>query len=87
MPKAPARSPAGYSGKPLIAKLGWKADMAALAINPPEHYAELTDAAPSPQRQPLPEPASTPSSISLSTAPPNSQPRYRNSKPASAKAA
>ena len=46
MPKAPASSPAGYSGKPLIAKLGWKADMAALAINPPEHYAELTDAAP-----------------------------------------
>jgi len=46
MPKAPASSSAGYSGKPLIAKLGWKADMAALAIDPPAHYAELTDASP-----------------------------------------
>jgi hypothetical protein len=37
---------AGYSGKPLIAKLGWKAEMTAVAIAPPANYAELVDAAP-----------------------------------------
>lgn len=37
---------AGYSGKPLIQKLGWKPGVSALAINQPGNYADLTDAAP-----------------------------------------
>jgi hypothetical protein len=37
---------AGYSGKSLLAKLGWKPAMASLAIAPPDTYAELVDAAP-----------------------------------------
>ena len=38
-----ASSPAGYSGKSLIAKLGWKADSKAIVIAPPANYADLTD--------------------------------------------
>ena len=32
---------AGYSGKPLVEKLGLKADKKSAAIDPPEHYAKL----------------------------------------------
>jgi hypothetical protein len=47
MAKAPPPSAAsGYSGKPLIAKLGWKPEMTSVAIAPPPNYAELVDAAP-----------------------------------------
>lgn len=42
MTKAPA-SPAGYSGKSLIAKLGWKEGARAIVIAPPSNYGELTD--------------------------------------------
>jgi hypothetical protein len=47
MPKTsdPSAS-AASSGKPLIAKLGWKPGMTAVAIAPPANYAELVDAAP-----------------------------------------
>lgn len=44
MAKAPS-SPAGYSGKSLIDKLGWKAGSKAIVVAPPTNYAELTDAA------------------------------------------
>jgi hypothetical protein len=44
MAKAPS-SPAGYSGKSLIAKLGWKEGPKAIVIAAPANYAELTDAA------------------------------------------
>ena len=40
-----ASSPAGYSGKSLIAKLGWKEGSNAIVIAPPSDYAELTDGA------------------------------------------
>lgn len=43
MTKAPAS--AGYSGKSLIAKLGWKEGMKAIAIAPPPNYGALTDKA------------------------------------------
>jgi hypothetical protein len=46
MPKESAPSAAGYSGKPLVAKLGWKPGITAVAIAPPDNYAELVDAAP-----------------------------------------
>jgi len=46
MAKAPASSAAGYSGKPLIAKLGWKPEMTSVAIAPPPNYGDLVDAAP-----------------------------------------
>lgn len=36
----------GYSGKPVIGKLGWKPGMSSLALSPPDHYADLIDAAP-----------------------------------------
>ena len=38
-------SPAGYSVKTLIAKLGWMNGSKAVAIAPPANYAELTDGA------------------------------------------
>ena len=41
----PPSSAAGYSGKSLIAKLGWKEGSKAIVVAPPEHYAELTDGA------------------------------------------
>ena len=44
MPKS-ASSAAGYSGKRLIAKLGWKDGSKAIVIAPPADYAELTDGA------------------------------------------
>lgn len=43
---AKAASPsaaAGYSGKSLIAKLGWKEGSKAIVIAPPAHYGALTD--------------------------------------------
>ena len=36
-------SQAGYSGKSLIAKLGWKEGSKAIVIAPPANYSELTD--------------------------------------------
>ncbi|MEZ5936726.1 MAG: DUF3052 family protein [Hyphomonadaceae bacterium] len=33
----------GYSGKPLVKKLGLKPDMAALAISPPPNFSDLMD--------------------------------------------
>lgn len=42
MAKAPVQ---GYSGKPLIAKLGWKTEHRALAIAAPDHYQDLVDGA------------------------------------------
>ena len=39
----PASAAAGYSGKSLIAKLGWKEGSAAIVIAAPANYAELTD--------------------------------------------
>lgn len=44
MPKSASRA-AGYSGKSLIAKLGWKDGLKAIVIAPPGDYAELTDGA------------------------------------------
>jgi len=44
MAKAPS-SPAGYSGKSLIDKLGWKDGSKAIVVAPPANYAELTDGA------------------------------------------
>ena len=41
----PASSQAGYSGKSLIAKLGWKEGSKGIVIAAPANYAELTDAA------------------------------------------
>ena len=38
-----ASSAAGYSGKSLIAKLGWKDGSKAIVIAPPADYAALTD--------------------------------------------
>ena len=38
-----ASSQAGYSGKSLIAKLGWKEGSKAIAIAAPANYSELTD--------------------------------------------
>src|SRR5450432_2446395 len=32
--------------KPLLARLGWRPEMTAVAIDPPANYAELVDAAP-----------------------------------------
>lgn len=43
MAKASSSSAAGYSGKSLIAKLGWKDGSKAIVVAPPEHYTELTD--------------------------------------------
>jgi len=46
MAKKPSPSAAaGYSGKSLIDKLGWKEGSKAIAIAPPANYAELTDGA------------------------------------------
>jgi hypothetical protein len=42
MAKAPS-SPAGYSGKSLIAKLGWKEGSKAIVLAPPANYSDLTD--------------------------------------------
>jgi hypothetical protein len=42
----PSPSAAGYSGKPLVVKLGLKPGMTAVAIAPPDNYADLIDAAP-----------------------------------------
>ncbi len=42
MAKAPP-APAGYSGKSLIAKLGWKEGSKAIAIAAPANYSTLTD--------------------------------------------
>lgn len=42
---AKAKSVAGYSGKPLIEKLGFKPGSNAIAVNAPADYAELTDGA------------------------------------------
>ena len=41
--KAQPSAPAGYSGKSLIAKLGWKEGAKAIVIAPPVNYAGLTD--------------------------------------------
>jgi hypothetical protein len=38
-------APAGYSGKSLIDKLGWKAGSKAIVIAPPDNYAELVGGA------------------------------------------
>lgn len=48
MAKTPPTAAHGYSGKPLIAKLGWEEGVNALAIAPPDHYATLVDNAPIP---------------------------------------
>lgn len=40
-----AKSPAGYSGKSLIAKLGLKEGAKAIVVAPPANYAKLTDGA------------------------------------------
>jgi hypothetical protein len=42
MAKAPSAA-AGYSGKSLIDKLGWKEGTKAVVVAPPGNYAELTD--------------------------------------------
>ncbi len=42
MAKAPSAQ-AGYSGKSLIAKLGWKEGSKAIVITAPSNYSELTD--------------------------------------------
>jgi hypothetical protein len=53
MAKKAASSAAGYSGKSLIAKLGWKEGSNAIVVAPPAHYADLTDdAAISPKKTP-----------------------------------
>jgi hypothetical protein len=44
MAKSPS-SPAGYSGKSLIAKLGWKEGSKAIVVAAPANYSELTDGA------------------------------------------
>jgi len=44
MAKQPSNA-AGYSGKSLIAKLGWKEGLNAIVVAPPEDYAELTGGA------------------------------------------
>jgi hypothetical protein len=41
--KASPSAAAGYSGKSLISKLGWKEGAKAIVIAPPGNYAELTD--------------------------------------------
>jgi hypothetical protein len=41
--KASPSAAAGYSGKSLISKLGWKEGSKAVVIAPPDNYAELTD--------------------------------------------
>jgi hypothetical protein len=38
--------PAGYSGTPLVRKLGLEAGMTCAAIDPPEHYLDLLVGAP-----------------------------------------
>jgi hypothetical protein len=53
MAKSPS-SPAGYSGKSLIAKLGWKEGSKAIAIAPPDDYAALTDGAAITQKKSAP---------------------------------
>lgn len=45
MAKKPAPATAGYSGKSLIDKLGWKEGSKAIVIAPPANYAELTGGA------------------------------------------
>ena len=42
MAKKPAPSAAGYSGKSLIDKLGWKDGVKAIVVAPPANYGELT---------------------------------------------
>jgi hypothetical protein len=44
MAKKPATAPAGYSGKSLIDKLGWKEGSKAIVIAPPSNYGDLVDA-------------------------------------------
>ncbi|MDZ4761509.1 MAG: DUF3052 domain-containing protein [Alphaproteobacteria bacterium] len=46
MPDTQNDGSAGYSGKPLIARLGWKPGSASIAIAPPDTYAALIDSAP-----------------------------------------
>jgi hypothetical protein len=41
----PPSAAAGYSGKSLIDKLGWKDGSKAIVVAPPANYAELTDSA------------------------------------------
>lgn len=41
----PPSAAAGYSGKSLIDKLGWKDGSNAIVVAPPANYAELTDGA------------------------------------------
>ncbi len=43
MAKASASAAAGYSGKSLIAKLGWRESSKAIVIAPPAHYDALTN--------------------------------------------
>jgi hypothetical protein len=51
MAKKPAATPAGYSGKSLIDKLGWKDGSKAIVIAPPANYSDLTgDAAITPRK-------------------------------------
>jgi hypothetical protein len=50
----PPSTSAGYSGKALIAKLGWRPEMTSVAVRPPANYAELTDAAPIAAAEALP---------------------------------
>jgi len=41
-----AKKGAGYSGTPLVKKLGIKAGMTLAVLNPPDHYWELLDELP-----------------------------------------
>lgn len=51
MAKPPSTAAAGYSGKSLIDKLGWKEGSKAIVIAPPDHYGGLTnDAGIAPRR-------------------------------------
>jgi len=43
MSKTTSPSSAGYSGKSLIAKLGWREGAKAIVVSPPGNYGELTD--------------------------------------------
>ncbi|MEQ1609935.1 MAG: DUF3052 domain-containing protein [Hyphomonadaceae bacterium] len=43
MSKTTSASSAGYSGKSLIAKLGWREGSKTIVVSPPGNYGELTD--------------------------------------------
>lgn len=47
----------GYSGKPLVQKLGLKPGMRCLALNPPDHYPDLVQGAEGVDFVPVPGPA------------------------------